>query len=388
MHSLDILFVDDDTDILHLVEQFLSRQGYAITVVDNGLTALEMVRERGFDIVFTDFKMPQFTGLELLTAIKKYRPETEVIIVTGHGTMESAITAMKYGSYDYLQKPFRLELLKIIVDKIQEEKKLKQENIRLKKRLKERHRFGDLLGISLKMREIYDLIDGMHPMGPAVLVQGEIGSGKELLARVIHKHSQRREHPFVPVNCKIADSQIPAGRLADHLAGLFETVGQGTLFLDEINDLSQELQVRFLEKIAPPIPASGGAVVDIPTAPRIIAATCKDLDEALDNQTLGQAFYDHVREVIVRVPPLRDRKEDISLLILHFLHKYNRSNRNQIASIAPRALDVLMSYHWPGNVIQLENVIERAFALGEDKTIDLEALPSEIRTFGEVMAGG
>jgi len=202
MEDFEILFVDDDTTILSLVEEYLNAFNYRVSVVDNGLKAIELIEEKNFDVVFTDFKMPDINGLELLALIKEYRPLTEVIIVTGHGTMESAIQAMKYGSYDYIQKPFKLEVLKILIEKIYEEKKLKQGNIILKSRLKERHKYDQLIGISLKMQEIYEQIDRMSDNNPNVLIQGESGTGKELTAHVIYKNSDRKQKAFVPVNCK------------------------------------------------------------------------------------------------------------------------------------------------------------------------------------------
>ncbi len=202
MKEFEILFVDDDRTILSLVEEYLTAFDYRIEVADNGLKALELIKEKNFDVVFTDFKMPDIDGLELLSVIKEYRPATEVIMVTGHGTMESAVQAMKFGSYDYIQKPFKLDILRILIDKILEAKKLKQENIVLKNRFKERHRYDDLVGISLKMRGIYEQIDRMRQSGPNVFIQGESGTGKALTAHVIHRSSLRSGKPFKSVNCK------------------------------------------------------------------------------------------------------------------------------------------------------------------------------------------
>jgi DNA-binding NtrC family response regulator len=187
MGNANILFVDDDRTILELVREYLTEVGYQVEVVDNGVNALEMIKDTPYEIVFTDIKMPDIDGLELLSAIKAYRPETEVIIVTGHGSMESAIQAMKFGSYDYIQKPFKFNVLKIIIDRIIEEKKLKQEKVILKSRVKDRHRYEQLVGISLKMQEIYDVIDRIQASSPNVLIEGESGTGKELAAHVIHR---------------------------------------------------------------------------------------------------------------------------------------------------------------------------------------------------------
>ena len=242
MEDFEILFVDDDTTILSLVEEYLNAFNYRVSVVDNGLKALELIEEKNFDVVFTDFKMPDINGLELLAMIKEYRPLTEVIIVTGHGTMESAIQAMKYGSYDYIQKPFKLEVLKILIEKIYEEKKLKQGNIILKSRLKERHKYDQLIGISLKMQEIYEQIDRMSDNSPNVLIQGESGTGKELTAHVIYKNSDRKQKAFVPVNCKSFGKGVAENQIYEHALSLLKSSAGGTIFFDEITEIAPDMQ--------------------------------------------------------------------------------------------------------------------------------------------------
>ena len=383
MEDFEILFVDDDQTILSLVEEYLTAFDYQISIVNNGLKALELIKDKEFDLVFTDFKMPDINGLELLAMIKEYRPATEVIIVTGHGTMESAIQAMKYGSYDYIQKPFKLDVLKILIEKVYEEKKIKQGNIILKTRLKERHKYDQLVGISLKMRDIYDQIDRMNPNSPNVLIQGESGTGKELTAHVIHNNSPRKHKPFIPINCKSFGKGMDENRFYDHALSLLKSSASGTIFLNEVAEIAPAMQAQisraYTENI---LQATGdkGAEAGV----RLLAATNKNLEEAVGRQTIDQDLLNCINDVIIEMPPLRERREDISLLIHHFLHKFNQKSENNVLNVSPDTLDLLLRYNWPGNVIQLENVIERAFALKVDLTIEVDDLPSEIKTFGEI----
>jgi len=377
MEDFEILFVDDDTTILSLVEEYLTAFNYRISVVDNGLKALELIKDKDFDVVFTDFKMPEINGLELLAVIKEYRPLTEVIIVTGHGTMESAVQAMKYGSYDYIQKPFKLDVLKILIEKIYEEKKLKQGNIILKTRLKERHRFDQLVGISLKMQEIYEQIERMNHNSPNVLIQGESGTGKELTAHVIHKNSDRRQKTFMPVICKSFGKGIAENQMYDHALNLFKSTAGGTIFFDEIAEIAQDMQAEISRAYRENIVHAGAGV-------RLLAATNRNLEQAAGREIVNQDFLNCLNDVNIQMPPLRERKEDICLLINHFLQKFNTKRENTVMNVSPDTLDVLLRYNWPGNVIQLENVIERAFALKVDLTIEVDDLPSEIKTFGEI----
>jgi len=384
MKEFEILFVDDDRTILSLVEEYLTAFDYRITAVDNGLNALQLIKEKDFDVVFTDFKMPDIDGLELLSVIKEYRPATEVIMVTGHGTMESAIQAMKFGSYDYIQKPFKLDVLRILIDKIIETRKLKQENIVLKTRLKERHKYDLLVGISLKMREIYEQIDRMSQSSPNVLIEGESGTGKELTAHVIHRNSDRSHNAFIPVTCKSFAKNLAEDQVYDHAMQLFKTSAGATIFFDEIAEINPDKQAeisRAFKKFSLNQAAADGSSK---TGVRLLAATNRNIKEAARKGLFAPVFFNCISDVTIQMPPLKDRKEDICLLINHFLSKFNLKSENKVLSVSPDALDVLLRYNWPGNVIQLENVIERAFALRVDLTIDVDDLPSEIKTFGEI----
>jgi len=381
MNVADILFVDDDRAILEIVREYLAEIGYQVDVVDNGLTALERIKEKPYHIVFTDIKMPDIDGLELLSAIKEYRPETEVIIVTGHGSMESAIQAMKYGSYDYLQKPFKLNVLKIIIDRILDEKKLKQEKIVLKTRVKDRHRYDALVGISLRMQEIYDTIERMRQDSPNVLIEGESGTGKELAAHVIHRTSDRREKPFVTVTCQSIFKHVAPDRYGERIRELLGSAKEGALFLDEVCELPAEAQAELTAILREQALLPGG---DRRWTVRIIAATNRSVKEAVAKGTLAKDLGPGLHQAFIQMPSLKDRKEDICLLINHFLHQFNARSLQKVLAVAPEAMDYLLGYHWPGNVIQLENVIERAFALGVELVIQIDDLPAEIRTAGEI----
>jgi DNA-binding NtrC family response regulator len=381
MNIADILFVDDDRAILEIVREYLAEIGYHVDVVDNGLAALERIKEKPYHIVFTDIKMPDIDGLELLSAIKEYRPETEVIIVTGHGSMESAIQAMKYGSYDYLQKPFKLNVLKIIIDRILDEKKLKQEKIVLKTRVKDRHRYDALVGVSLRMQEIYDTIERMRDASPNVLIEGESGTGKELAAHVIHRTSDRREKPFVTVTCQSIFKHVAPDRYGERIRELLGSAQEGALFLEEECELPAEAQAELAAVLREQALLPEG---DRRRSVRIIAATNRSLKEAVVKGTLAKELGPGLHQVFIQMPPLKDRKEDICLLINHFLHQFNARSPQKVLAVAPEAMDYLLGYHWPGNVIQLENVIERAFALGVELVIQIDDLPAEIRTAGEI----
>jgi len=388
MDDFEILFVDDDQTILNMVEEYLSAFDYRVTIVDSGLKALELIKDKDFDVVFTDFKMPDIDGLELLAMIKEYRPATEVIIVTGHGTMESAIQAMKFGSYDYIQKPFKLDVLKIVINKLYEEKKLKRENIVLRTGVKQRHKYDQMVGISLRMQEIYEQIDQMQNACPNVLIQGESGTGKELAADVIHRTSLRNHLPLTSVNCKSFGKGLAGDQLYAHALELFQSAANGTIFFNEITEImpadQAEINRAYTENNFKPGSDRGNPQ----SGARLLVATAKNLDESVSRGSLNPDFLSAINDVKIQMPSLRERREDISLLINHFLNKFSAKNDNKVLNVSPEAMDVLLQYNWPGNVIQLENVIERAFALRVDLIIDVDDLPSEIKTFGEISKMG
>ncbi|MEJ2040337.1 MAG: sigma-54 dependent transcriptional regulator [Desulfosarcinaceae bacterium] len=377
MKDYRILFVDDDKDILLMVEQYLEMQGYQVTTINSGLKALDIVKDQDIDIIFTDYKMPEFNGLELLAAVKQYKPEIEVIVVTGYGSMESAVQAMKFGSYDYLQKPFKLDHLKLIIDRIIEEKKVQDKAALIRRRTRERYRFHQLVGTSPRMQQIYDLIETVSHQNPMVMIQGESGTGKELVARTIHKVSDRGDNPFVAVNCGSIAESVADDEVLTHVEALIQKVDGGTLYLDEIAELSSNLRLALLEAL------KNGAGEESPSI-RVIAASSRELSEVVASGALKKDLFDLLNAVLITLPPLRERREDICLLIHHFIYVICTRQKKRVISVTPEAFDILMRYHWPGNLIQLQNVIERALALGVESLIKPEDLPAEIQTFSQI----
>ncbi|WP_372681629.1 sigma-54-dependent transcriptional regulator [Desulfosarcina sp.] len=389
MKNYKILFVDDDPQILSIVEQFLNRCGFNVTTEANGKKAIDMVREDHFCVVFTDLNMPEISGMELLKQIKAVSSETEVIIVSGYGTIETAIQAMKLGSYDFLQKPINFDRFKILIDRIIEKQKLKEENQLIRNRLKERYKYDELVGMSPKMQNIYQIIDRISFGSPTVLIEGESGTGKELTANVIHNNSDRSEGPFVPVNCGAIAESLLESELFGHVKGaftgaskdsigLFKAADGGTIFLDEIGEVSTAVQVSLLrvlqEKKVRPVGDTREAEVNV----RVIAATNKKLEEAIKNKTFREDLYYRLNVISITMPPLREIREDIPLLISHLIKKHRRGAAATVPEVSPEAMALLMGYHWPGNVRQLENVFERAFALGVKEVLHVKDLPNEI----------
>ena len=388
MEEFEILFVDDEVEILDTVGQYLSQEGFKVTLSDDGLKALGLVKEdKRFDVVFTDLKMPEFDGLELLAAIKEHRPQTEVIIVTGYGSIESAITAMKFGGYDYIQKPIKLAQLKMLCDKIMAEKKLKDENIFLKKNLKQRNRYEGLIGISPKMQETYEIIERIGRRSPSVLIQGERGSGKELVARAIHKKSDRADGPFVPVNCSAIVEGSPESEFFEHVTDLFDAAKGGTIFLDEIAEIPPSLQTKLLQAFQQQDEPLNGTDGGPETSVRIIAATEKDPDRFAKNGAFREDLFYRLDLFSFKLPPLRERREDICLLANHFLAIYYNAAGEKVLSICPEVMDIFLEHHWPGNVRQLENIIKGAVDIGADRIIEVAHLPREMRKLANENGG-
>ncbi|MCJ8501012.1 sigma-54-dependent transcriptional regulator [Desulfatitalea alkaliphila] len=393
MQEFPILFVDDDQQILDVVATYLDRNGYRVDAAGNGKAALEKIKQRDYAAVFTDLIMPDISGLDLLKSIKSISPATEVIIVTGYGTIESAIEALKLGSYDYLQKPINFERLKLLIDRIAEKRKLQLENVLIKRRLKDRYNYDQLVGKSGKMQQIYEVIDRISSGSPTVLIQGESGTGKELVANVIHQNSVRRDKPFIPVNCGAISEGLLESELFGHVKGaftgaikdnigLFKAADGGTIFLDEIAEVPPSLQVKLLralqERKIRPVGDTRESDVDV----RVIAATNKNLEEEIRKKTFREDLYYRLNVIFIQMPPLREIKDDIPHLVHHFMAKFSRDSHRVVERISPEALDLLLDYDWPGNVRQLENVIERAFALGMGDTIQVVDLPPEVRKTG------
>jgi len=393
LENSEILFVDDEKELLLSVDEYLSQMGYNITVVDSGLKALELTKKRRIDVLITDLKMPGVNGLELLKVVKEHQPETEVIILTGYGSIETAVEALKLGSYDYLQKPIKLDRLRALIDRILEKKSLQEENLFLKSRLQDRYRYDELIGASPKMQHIYEIIDRVTLKSPTVLISGESGTGKGVVAKVIQQNSDRKDKPFISVNCGAIVEGLLESELFGHVRGaftgavkgkigLFRVAEGGTIFLDEIAEMAPHLQVKLLralqEKEIRPI----GDTREFKVTTRIMAATNRDPEALVKSGALRKDLYYRLNVVSINIPPLRERKEDIPLLINHFMEKFRGSEKGLGNKVSPEAMGILLDYDWPGNVRELENAIQRAFALGVNETIEVVDLPSAITKGG------
>lgn len=389
MDTFRILFVEDTPEVLDVLTEFLGGLGYETHVAESGEEALTILDRMRVTLVFADLHMPNMDGIELLGRVKKQWPEIEVIILTGHGSIQSAIQALRLGAYDYLEKPVELQRLKVLVERVQEKTRLIQENDLFRQRLKDRYRLYDFVGVAPKIQEILDLIEKVAPSTSSVFIHGESGTGKELVARTIHTASGRRELPFIPVNCGAIVEQLLESELFGHRKGaftgairdkdgLFKAASGGTLFLDEVAEMSPGLQVKLLralqDKKIRPVGDTGEIAVDV----RVIAATNGNVEDCLSKGLLRLDLYYRLNVVSICLPPLKERKEDIPLLANHFIKRFNEQSRRKILGVSSECLDALLRYHWPGNVRQLENVIERAFALGTEERIMLQDLPMEI----------
>jgi DNA-binding NtrC family response regulator len=389
METLPILFVDDDKSILDLVQEYLTRHHYQVDTANTGALAIEKIQSNDYAAVVTDLIMPEIGGLDVLKTAKEINPATEVIILTGFGTIESAIEALKMGSYDYLQKPINFERLKIMIDRICEKRRLERENSLFKQRLKERYNYDQLVGRSERMQQIYTMIDRISAGTPTVLIRGESGTGKELVANVIHQNSRRSHRPFIPVNCGAIAEGLLESELFGHVRGaftgaikdsigLFKAADGGTIFLDEIGEVPLSLQVKLLRALQEHKIRPVGDTREIEVDVRVISATNQHLEEAIEAKTFREDLYYRLNVISIHMPALREMKEDIPQLVQHFIAKLNQECGRSVSRVTPAALELLMRFDWPGNVRQLENVMHRAFALGLGDIIDVADLPIEI----------
>src|SRR5213078_1699786 len=372
MEPAKILVVDDESAILRLLREALTQWGYQVTSASSAAEALQALRGDMFDAVITDIRMPDMNGLELLKEIKRHDESVEVVVMTGYPTIASAVEALKEGAFDYLSKPLLLDELRHLMARMTERRFLRGEVHSLRARLGEELTVNELVGNSPPMQRVKEIIGRVAPTDSPVLIEGESGTGKELVAAAIHRLSPRARGPFIPVNC----SAIPEDLLESEFFGLFRGANDGTIFLDEVAELSPGLQVKLLrvlqEMLVRPVGSTKAHAVDV----RVIAASNRDLDRSIAEGRLRQDLYYRLNVVRVSLPPLRARREDIPALVNHFIRRFSRRFRREIRGIAPEALVALQAYDFPGNVRELENLIERAFAMGAREQITLADLPS------------
>jgi len=380
-HPMKILIVDDEVNLLQSLGDVLRSKGFMVGTARNGLEALDRLKKRFFDLIIADLKMPRMGGMELLRVVRERYPQTTVVILTGYGTVKSAVDAIKRGAYDYLVKPFVPDEILLIIQKVVEEEILREEHRYMRQELERR---GEIITENPEMRKLKDLTNQVARSNATVLITGETGTGKELIARAIHHQSLRKAKLFVKLNCAALAEGVLESELFGHERGAFtdayhqkrgrfEVADGGTLFLDEIGDISPAIQVKLLRVLQEGEFERVGGEETIRVDVRIIAATNQNLSEAIKEKRFREDLFYRLNVVSLDVPPLRERKEDIPLLARHFLKKY-RTSRRQIEDISQEALDYLVSYDWPGNVRELENAIERAVVLAKDSFVKAEDL--------------
>jgi len=391
MLTARVLVVDDEKDILKALEFLLRAEGYAVSTAISGEEALDLYKKENFDIVLTDLKMPGMDGLTLLEEIRKINPEATVLFMSAYATVESAVEAMKKGAADYIVKPFINEEVKLTFRRLIESMRLKEENLALRRELSQhRGRCKDLVFTSDAMAGLFDLLESVIPTKSNLLLTGESGTGKGAIAEFIHCNSPRRGRAFISINC----SAIPEGLLESELfgykrgaftganadkKGLIELAHEGTLFLDEIGDMPPALQAKLLRVLesgeVQPLGGIKARHVDI----RLVSATNQDLEKKIKEGSFREDLYYRLSVFEVRIPPLRERTEDIPLLVDFFVKKYSAANGKEIKGLSDEARDAIVSYRWPGNVRELGNVIERAVVLARGNTIGLAELPEKLK---------
>ena len=387
MDPAKVLVVDDERSILLLLKEALSQWGYQVTVASSAAEALGLLKSELFDALITDIRMPDMSGLELLREVKKQDESIEVVMMTGYPTIASAVQALKEGAYDYLSKPLILDELRHLMSRMMERKFLRGEVSTLRARLGEELTVNELIGTSVPMERVKEIIGKVAVTDSPVLIEGESGTGKELVAAAIHRLSSRAKRPFISVNCSAIPQDLLeseffghvrgafSGAVADAL-GLFRGADEGTIFLDEIAELSPALQVKLLRVLQEMQVRPVGSTKAYPVDVRVIAATNRDLERAMTEGSFRQDLFYRLNVVRIMLPPLRERRDDIQALVSHFLRRFNRRFHRDVRGIAPDALAALTAYTFPGNVRELENLIERAYAMGAREQIQINDLPT------------
>jgi len=386
MGKTKILIVDDELIMRESLADWLERDGHEIETAASGEEALERLKSNRFDILLVDIKMEGMTGLDVLKQVKTTDPDTAVVMITAYGSISTAIEAMKNGAFEYLLKPFDPDELGVLIEKIIHYQEQGRENLFLREAYKDRTRFESMIGQSPAMQKVFDMIRDVAPTDSTVLITGETGTGKGLAARAIHTNSPRSDGPFVIVNCGAFPEHLLESELFGHQKGAFtdakvtkkgrlELAHGGTLFLDEIGEISMRMQIDLLRIIEDGIFYRVGGTQPIEADFRVIAATNRDLKEAIRQGAFRQDLFYRLNVISFEMPPLRERKEDIPLLAEHFLRRFSQETNKPVGRISREALEEMMLYEWPGNVRELENAIERAVVVGKERRIRPEDLP-------------
>ena len=384
-----VLVVDDDPGHLTTLRTIIKSWGYEVTEADDGSAGVEKVRERPFDIVLMDVRMAKMGGIEAMNKIKAYNPAIPVLIMTAYSSIESAVQALKEGAYDYLTKPLDFELLKLTLERAIEHTGLKSENRDLKEKLRSDYDLHKIIGTSKPMKDLIELMAMVAPSEATVLIDGESGTGKELVAKSIHHNSERKDGPFVVVNCAAITETLLESELFGHEKGAFTgaekrregrfmQADKGTIFLDEIGETSPSMQAKLLRVIQEREIQRVGGQETVKVDVRILAATNRDLKDEVEKGNFREDLFYRLNVVSLKIPPLRERQDDIPLLAQHFLEKYSKKNRKETRGFSPLAMDMLVKNDWPGNVRELENTIERAVILLRGDLVTEKELPSHI----------
>ncbi len=390
MTDSKVLIIEDDNRMREALGQIMSREGYFVETAASGEEAMRLFKEGYYDLVISDLKLPGIDGIEVLKAIREFRPQTAFIVITAYATIDSAVEAMKQGAEDYISKPFNLEEIRLVVRKVFEKRDLIIKNELLQSQLSQKYRFKNIIGNSEKMIDLYKTINKIKDSRATILINGETGTGKELVARAVHYNSIRADRVFLPVNCGAVNENLLESELFGHVKGaftgalkdkrgIFEVADRGSIFLDEIGDVGPGLQQVLLRVLEhgeiQPVGSTDRKRVDV----RIIAATNKDLEEMMQQGRFREDLYYRINVITLNLPPLRERGGDIALLARHFLEKLRHENNHSLRGINKDALTMLENYDWPGNVRELENVIERASLLETGDIISVESLPPQLR---------
>jgi DNA-binding NtrC family response regulator len=385
-----ILVVDDEKLKRVTLKTQLEDEGYDVEIGENAFVGLDRLQRNLFDVVITDLRMPSMDGLTFLKEIKKLSPETEVIMMTAYGTIENAVEAMKEGTYDYITKPFPYDELSIKLNRLMEHRKGKLQIEALQKKIQSQYRYQNLIGHSRTMRTVFEKADVVADSDTTVLIQGETGTGKELLANALHYNSHRKDGPFIKLSCAMLNREILESELFGHEKGAFtgalrrkrgrfELADKGTIFLDDVDDIPFELQVKLLRVIQERTFERVGGEQSIEVDVRVVCATKQDLKQMASEGKFREDLYYRLNVVKIVLPPLRERKEDILLLVQHFLEKYAEEKHKSVKHFSPEVQKVLLRHHWPGNVRELENVVEHAVTLSKSDPITEDDLPDYIR---------
>ncbi len=387
----ELLLVDDEKSVRTTLTLFLKKEGYLVDQAADGDEAVVMMKEKYFDLVITDLKMKTMDGLDVLKKAKEINPMMEVIVLTGHGTVETGVEAMKCGAYDYITKPPDLDEFKMLIAKALEHKNLKTTVEQLQDAVKEKYSFENIIGKSKEIMSVLSMVSKVAGTDSTILISGESGTGKELIARAIHISSRRKNRTFIAINCGAIPESLQESELFGHVRGAFtsairdkrglvEEANGGTLFLDEVGEMSPSAQVKLLRFLQDGEIRRVGENEPIFADVRVLAATNKVLEKAVEEGKFREDLYYRLNVIPIEIPPLRKRRDDIVLLVNHFLAKYNANAKKKVDSFSPEALALLTGYYWPGNVRELENAVERAVILATRNVIMPDDLPPSIHT--------